>query len=173
MNARVILIATVLVSIFLMPALARMAQKGGGPPPTRDIPGITSPDQFPRGCVDCHIDRPDIGRDVRLSTILREWSEEVPSGFLAKAQAASPEGVTLTGKHPAVEQALKDIPGGCLECHGEYSKGVPTLSRMMHLYHLTGGNENPYLSIFQGECTHCHKFDSKTGEWSIPSGPEK
>jgi cytochrome c551/c552 len=173
MNARVIFIAAVSAALFLMPAIASLAQEGGGPPPARDIPGITSPDAFPRGCVDCHIDRPDIGKDVRLSTILREWSEKVPPVFLAKAQAASPEGVALKGKHPAVEQALKDIPAGCLACHGENSKTLPPLSRMMHLYHLTGGGENPYLSIFQGECTHCHKLDAKTGEWFLPSGPEK
>jgi len=29
------------------------------------------------------------------------------------------------------------------------------------------------MTLFQGECTHCHKLDAMTGKWSMPSGPEK
>jgi hypothetical protein len=44
---------------------------------------------------------------------------------------------------------------------------------MVHLIHLTGGQENHYIAIFQGECTHCHKFNPNTGKWFLPSGTEK
>jgi hypothetical protein len=57
--------------------------------------------------------------------------------------------VTLKGKHPKVEVA-----------------------RMAHPVHLTGGDENHFMTLFQGECTHCHKLDRATGAWSIPSAPE-
>jgi hypothetical protein len=44
---------------------------------------------------------------------------------------------------------------------------------MMHAMHLTGGEKNPFLTMYQGECTLCHKLDGRTGAWTIPSGTEK
>jgi hypothetical protein len=172
MNRGVVYLVLVSAMLFLVPAAKG---QGGAPPmpPARQVPGITAEDMFPRGCVDCHINRPDIGRDVRISTIMREWSREVEPKFLEKAQAAAPAGVKLVGKHPAGAEKITDIPAGCLECHGKSSQTAPSFSRMMHLYHLTGGDENPFLSVFQGECTHCHKLNQATGAWSIPSAPEK
>jgi hypothetical protein len=29
------------------------------------------------------------------------------------------------------------------------------------------------MTIFKGECTHCHKFKPDTGNWFMPSGGEK
>ncbi len=29
---------------------------------------------------------------------------------------------------------------------------------MRHVIHLAGGNENRFLTLFQGGCTHCHEF---------------
>jgi hypothetical protein len=43
---------------------------------------------------------------------------------------------------------------------------------MMHKIHLSGGEENRFLTVYQGECTHCHKFNVPTGLWSLPSAPE-
>lgn len=171
----VLYVALVSAMLFLMPEAKGRASEGEGPPmpPARQIPGITAEDMFPRGCVDCHINRPEIGRDVRISTIMREWSREVEPKFLEKAQAAAPEGTTLVGKHPAGAEKITDIPAGCLKCHGRSSQTAPSFSRMMHLYHLTGGDENPFPSVFKGECTHCHKLNKTTGAWSIPSAPEK
>jgi hypothetical protein len=42
----------------------------------------------------------------------------------------------------------------------------------MHNVHLTGA-QNEFLVLYQGQCTHCHKLDLKTGAWRMPSGAEK
>jgi len=123
--------------------------------------------------VDCHINYTEMNMDTRLSTLLSQWSEEVEPGLLAKAQAACPEGLTLKGKHPAAAFSLKNIPSGCLTCHGAKSTKAPPFARLMHSIHLTGGEKSPYLTLFQGECTLCHKLDAASGALSIPSGPEK
>lgn len=173
---RILLTVALVVSIFLLIfPVTGPAEEGGPPPspPARKIPGITTEDAFPRGCVDCHILMPEANMDVRLSTHLNQWVEKVDPKILAKAQTYAPPGVTLKGKHPAVPNALKDIPAGCISCHGKGSKMAPPLDRMLHGLHLTGGEENVFLTVFQGECTHCHKFNPATGEWSIPSGSEK
>jgi hypothetical protein len=60
-----------------------------------------------------------------------------------------------------------------MSCHGKGSKTAPAFSTMLHVIHLTGGEESHYLTIFQGECTPCHKMDAATGAWTMPSGPER
>jgi cytochrome c553 len=143
-------------------------------PPARMIPGITAPDDNAHACVDCHVNMPERNMDARFSTLLMQWSETVEPGLLAKAQASAPEGVKLVGKHPKViASTLSSIPAGCMVCHKKDSNRAPPFARMMHRIHLTGGPENHFLTIFQGECTYCHKLDAVTGQWSIPSGPEK
>ena len=142
------------------------------PPPARKIPGINAEDPFPKACVSCHINMPEQKLDTRFSTLLKGWAEKVEPGLLEKAQGAAPAGVTLQGKHPAATSALKEIPAGCVKCHGETSKKAPPFTRMIHRIHLTGGDSNHFMTLFQGECTHCHKLDPNTGAWSVPSAPE-
>jgi hypothetical protein len=142
------------------------------PPPARKIPGINAEDPFPKGCIDCHVNMPERRLDTRFSTLLTEWSEKVDPGLLAKAQAAAPAGITLKGKHPSAASALHDIPARCLHCHGSQSKKAPPFERLMHSIHLTGGDESHFMTVFQGQCTFCHKLNLETGAWSIPSGPE-
>lgn len=43
----------------------------------------------------------------------------------------------------------------------------------MHVIHLVGGNGNRFLTANQGECTHCHKLNQKTGTWKTASSAEK
>lgn len=143
------------------------------PQPVRKIPGITAEDPFPHGCVDCHINRPDMNMDVRISTMMKQWNDKVEPTLLTKAQTCGPSGVKLKGKHPIVTNALKDIPAGCLKCHSKVSTEAPPFSRMLHIIHLSGGEKNHFLTMFQGECTYCHKLNLSTGKWSLPSGPEK
>jgi hypothetical protein len=143
-------------------------------PPARPVPGITVEDPYPNGCVDCHIDYTDMKMDTRFSTMMKQWQEGVPPKLLAKAQAAASDGVTLKGEHPAVpKSAFENIPAGCRKCHGEDSEKAPPAARMTHLIHLTGGDENHFMTVFQGQCTYCHKLNQATGEWTIPSAPEK
>lgn len=141
-------------------------------PPPRDIPGITTDDMFPLGCVSCHQNFIDRNMDTRISTSLVNWAETVQPGLLYKAQAASPDGVVLVGKHPSAADSLTDIPKACIDCHGGMPKKAPVFSQMVHMIHLTGGKDNHFIAIFQGECTHCHKFNPNTGKWFLPSGTE-
>ncbi|HSP89870.1 MAG TPA: hypothetical protein VLN08_03140 [Vicinamibacterales bacterium] len=156
---------------------AALAQPPAGAPPmppARKIPGITAPDTHPGACVDCHIVYKEMNLDARFSTLVKGWTTEVPPALLAHAKGAAPAGLTIKGKHPAVPAAgFKNIPGSCLACHGKTSKIAPPFNRMIHEVHLSGGDKNHFLTLFQGECTLCHKLDTKTGAWAIPSGPEK
>ena len=129
-------------------------------------------DQAPNACISCHVVAPDKS-DYRLSTKLKAWSAgKVDANLLAKVKATMPAGVAVKGKHPDATDALEDIPGGCLDCHGSDSKKAPPFSRLMHLVHLTGAS-NGFVTNYKGDCTACHKLDTKTGEWSLPSGAEK
>lgn len=142
-------------------------------PAVRSIPGVTTVDTHPHGCVSCHIDMPDIGVDARFSTAIRIWEREVPSKLMAIAQRATSPGVTLQGKHPPVPLPLADIPSSCMACHGADSESAPPFNRLLHLAHYSGGGENHFLTQFGGECTLCHKMDPETGAWTLPSGQEK
>lgn len=143
------------------------------PPPARQVPGLNAADAYPKGCVDCHINMKEWNKDVRLSTLMAKWNDEVDPKLLEHARAAAADPAKITGKHPQATASLKNIPGACLACHKKDSKTGPPFARLVHAIHLTGGEQNPFMTYFQGECTHCHKLDAKTGQWSIPSAPEK
>lgn len=140
--------------------------------PARPIPGLTTGDLYPEGCVGCHINMPELGIDARLSTVLKQLSQQVPPPLLATARKAVDPGIELTGRHPPVPFALQDIPRACILCHRSLAGTAPVFNRLIHLIHLRRDDNNHFFSQFQGECTHCHKFDPKTGQWSIPSHPE-
>lgn len=143
-------------------------------PPLPEIPGITAADPFPGGCIDCHIERPEEGMDVRISTQMKKWYERVDAKVLTRIQAVAAETMELSGQHPRLPaQSYEDIPASCMECHVGAQEGLLPMGPMLHSLHLTGGRENHFLTLFGGECTHCHKFDADTGVWSIPSGSEK
>lgn len=169
-------VVVVLASLLLaavVTAQSEETQEGPPPPPPlREIPGLTAEDPHPNGCVDCHVVLTQPPMDVRISTLLAQWNEKVEPKLLAAAKAAAADPEKITGRHPKAAGALKNIPGGCLMCHGKDSKNAPPFARMIHLIHLTGGSENPYMTYYQGDCTHCHKLDTRTGTWRIPSGPE-
>lgn len=154
--------------------LSAESPEGGEPsPPARNIPGITSTDAFPNGCVSCHVNMPHKGIDVRLSTSMKRWVDQVDPELMEKVRGSASQGMQLRGKHPPALKALENIPTACMSCHTATSKVAPSFSRMLHAIHLTGGNDNHFMTLFQGECTHCHKLNSQTGGWSMPSGPEK
>jgi hypothetical protein len=158
--------------IFCVPLTAAGQQAGPAAMAPRQIPGINAKDSFPNACVDCHIKRPEM--DVRFSTLLKQWGTEVDPQLLSKAKAAAPQGLSLKGKHPQVPAAVKDIPASCLQlCHAHDRKIAPPFARMIHRIHMVGGEKNHFLTLFQGECTHCHKLKMNTGQWIIPSAAEK
>lgn len=156
----------------LFTVAAAMGQPAG-PPPPRAIPGITAKDEFPRACVDCDLNYPEQKLDARFSTFMKQWTQKVEPQLLKKVAGSAPPGVKLRGQHPAAPGALKNIPGDCLMCHGRTSTMAPPFARMLHAIHLTGGKDNHFLTVFQGQCTHCHKLNAATGAWSLPSGPER
>lgn len=142
-------------------------------PALRPIPGITAEDPFPRGCVDCHVERPDLKMDVRLSTIMRPWQTQVDPAFLARVQPYAPSGVMLKGKHEPFDDTKEDIPTACITCHDKKPKTAPPFARLVHGLHLVGGEKNHFLTKFEGQCTYCHKLDTVTGAWSVGHGSER
>jgi len=141
-------------------------------PPARSIPGLTTVDPYPEGCVGCHINMPELGIDARLSTVLQQLTEQVPPPLLAIARKAVNPDTDLIGRHPPVPFAIQDIPRACILCHGSLAGTAPVFSRLMHLIHMSGGDNNHFLTRYQGECTLCHKLDLNSGIWSLPSHPE-
>lgn len=142
-------------------------------PPVRSIPGITADDRFPNACVDCHINYVEMNMDTRLSALMTRWSEAVEPAILEIAQAVAGPDIPLTGVHPPVDTATNDIPTVCLGCHERGANGVVPLAPLLHKIHVTPANGEVFLSVFQGECTHCHKLDQATGRWQIPRGREE
>jgi hypothetical protein len=138
-----------------------------------DIPSITTPDRTPHACVDCHKIYPERKMDFRLTTILAGWKNGVDPDILEKAQAAAPDGRTLTGKHPDISALIKTIPDDCFMCHARDSRVAPPFTRLLHAIHLVGGKENHFLTVANGTCTSCHKLDQKTGAWGLGSGQDK
>lgn len=173
---RKLMLVGVLLSGIPAALFAQEQPKEAGPPqapPARKIPGITVADDHPLACVECHVNYPGMNLDVRFSTLIRRWNDTVDPALLAKAQASAPAGMNLRGKHPALTSGFDNIPAKCLTCHGRESKQAPPFTRMTHMIHLTGGDANHFLTLYQGECTYCHKLDVTTGQWAIPSAPEK
>jgi hypothetical protein len=136
--------------------------------------GRAAVDPYPTGCVSCHMLDKSTGVDERLSVKMKAWTAgKIEPGLLAKSKESAPAGLTLKGKHPAAEDSLEDIPGACLDCHSADSKKAPPFAQLLHLVHLTGGTTNAYVTKFKSDCMNCHKLNTKTGEWTMPSGPEK
>jgi hypothetical protein len=139
---------------------------------SRQIPGITAKDVYPNGCVDCHVAGKD--GDIRLSTLMAKWTTAVPAALADKAKASSADPSKIKGKHLPMPNVKANTPQTCLAgCHKKGSTMAPPFAQLMHAIHLTGGGQNRFLSVNQGECTHCHKLDQKTGAWKMPSGAEK
>jgi hypothetical protein len=160
------------LSAFILAQEQQKPQAQQQPPAARKIPGITDVDAHPNACVDCHVNRPDMNFDGRLSTVMTGWYKKTDPDIMKKVQGAAPSGITLSGVHPDATPAFKSIPGACIKCHRSKSN-APSFDGVIHIIHLTGGDNNHYLTFYQGECTNCHKLDQTTGSWNIPSNPEK
>lgn len=165
------------MALVLLAPAASLAGKPAAkpaPPAARKIPGLTAEDTHPKACIDCHVNHPEMNLDARLSTIVRGLTQQVDPKMLAKTMAAATYPSKIQGRHPpVVDTTFNDIPNACLKCHGPKFQAAPRFVRLMHLIHLVGGQENHFMTLYQGECTLCHKLDQKTGTWSIPSGAEK
>jgi len=171
---RRILACAIAGGLLCSPAVQGQNGAAGPPemPPPRAIPGLTTDDLFPSACVDCHLNYPEMGMDTRLSSVLAAWAETVDPVVLQVAQGLAVPAQSLRGVHPRVELAQERIPGVCLECHADGAGKVLPLVPFLHKVHLADTGPSVYLRVFQGECTHCHKFDKGTGEWQVPDATE-
>lgn len=171
--------ARMLAAILLLVGVRLCAQEGGStpqPPPEKTafplalpVPGLQATDATPNACVDCHVQRGEL--DLRLSTRIAALGMGVPDELLAKARAAAPPGKELGGWHPQLPpEAFTNIPGACLRCHRRDAQKAPPFSQLVHLIHLT---ENSFTRDAGGGCGSCHKLDPASGQWTMPSGPER
>lgn len=111
---------------------------------------------------------------MRISALMATWTSEVPVALTEKARAASVDASKIKGKHPAMANVKANVPQTCLVgCHKPGSTIAPPFAQLMHVIHLVGGTGNRFLTANQGECTHCHKLDQKTGAWKVASSREK
>jgi hypothetical protein len=174
MNARLSHCMMAASIMFLIVSGAGRGEEKSKPPlpPARKIPGITCEDAFPNGCVDCHIVYQEMNMDTRISTLMQQWNEKVEPRLLAVAQATAQGEIVLKGIHPVISEVGGNIPADCLNCHDKETTTAPPFAQMLHAIHLSGGEQNPFLTLFQGECTHCHKIDLTKGHWSVKSAPE-
>ncbi|MBE0478971.1 hypothetical protein IBX65_07655, partial [Candidatus Aerophobetes bacterium] len=111
-----------------------------------EIPGITVEDTKPAGCIDCHR-KVSEERDYRLTRYIEE---------LARKE-----------EHPDVVAAMNTIPTDCMTCHSKTAaKALRTepFATMQHRIHLVGGEENHFITVYQGNCTWCHAFNTETGQ---------
>ncbi|MCW8193400.1 hypothetical protein F6455_01205 [Proteobacteria bacterium 005FR1] len=124
-------------------ALSVNAQDSADEPGSRkppDVPGITSANPFSQGCVDCHVKRPDM--DVRLSTILREWSSRGVQAERLERMKKFASGHELAGRHPPVSLEDSLVPDTCMNCHAADAGIAPALGPLLHGIHLTGAEQN-------------------------------
>lgn len=157
--------------------------------PAPQIPGITTPDETPGGCVDCHKPFPDLGRDTRLSISILKWAKEgAPEEIMTVAAAVWPH-VKLTGQHPlggpmfAWQSCISCHPGrtpeqpsSCLFCHDHNSERP--LDRIVHVIHYitsprVTGERADFLTVYGGFCTHCHSLTLETGRTALKKGFEE
>lgn len=161
---------SILFSVVIAFAMITIAQSDE--PTLRKIPGITDKDANPNGCVSCHKNYPEMKADFRLSKIFTEWAEKVPDAMMAKFQAIAPDGIQLKGKHPYKVKEDDNVPEVCFKCHGKSMKTAFPMQALLHTIHLTGEKNNHFLTMYNGDCTHCHKFDQKSGFMKIVSAKE-
>jgi hypothetical protein len=109
------------------------------------LPGITSTDDHPNGCIDCHRKASE-DRDYRLHIELKN----------------------LEG-HPDITNIVSTLPEGCLMCHKEGSK-AGAMGLITHKFHYEHPAENHFVESYQGACLHCHVIDTNTWQMSIKSG---
>lgn len=156
------------------PAPGQPPDARGAPPPmplARKIPGLTAPDPYPNGRVDCHVVYREMGLDARLSVQMAKSAVKIEPKVLESAKATSADPSKLAGKHPKVT-SFENVPASCFPCHKKDAKVAPPFGRLLHAIHFGGGEKSPFLTMFQGECVHSHKLDPKTGIQKLVSGAE-
>ena len=108
-------------------------------------PAITAADDYPEGCVDCHIETDD--GDFRIATLLAEKG------------------------HTRINEGGDQVPQGCAYCHSADDEGTASSIRtLMHMIHYEEPDDNLFVSESRSDCRHCHSLDSAEGTVGIKSG---
>jgi len=109
--------------------------------------GNTLADEYPEGCVSCHIgDKAKPGSAYRLDLQL------------------------ATLGHGKGGERTEDIPTGCFRCHNSNGEGpAGKLGPYVHLVHFRG-DKNPFLKKYGGDCSSCHRMDPETWRAVAKSG---
>ena len=102
-----------------------------------------SADDFPHGCVSCHVVLED-GPDKRLAAVLDEIG------------------------HPALEDGLALVPHDCMSCHEK--KDDTKFSVLIHQAHFGSPETNVFVQRFGGDCRSCHTMDGSSGEARTKEG---
>lgn len=106
--------------------------------------GIALADDYPQGCVSCHVATKQ--QDMRLNVVFDHI------------------------EHSMAGQRTLLIPTGCERCHAD-EKGVGgALSKLIHRSHYTDPIKEKFTGQFNGDCVSCHKMDTDTGQAEIRSG---
>ncbi len=100
-------------------------------------------DDFPDGCVSCHVVLPD-GADKRLAAVLDEIG------------------------HLALKDKVARAPADCIACHEK--KSDTKFSVLIHQAHFGSPDKNIFIERFGGDCRHCHAVDGGTGEAALKQG---
>ena len=127
----------------VLPALALTAMTAAAQP---FLPGITSADKTPNGCVDCHKNNGP-NQDYRLTVELTKT------------------------KHMDITAIVKTVPNDCAMCHREGVAAGPLMAKT-HLLHYAKKGDSSFVKAYQGACLNCHKLDLVTGNVSLKSGPK-
>lgn len=106
-------------------------------------PWAAQADDFPEGCVSCHVVLPD-GADKRLEKVLGEIG------------------------HRSLKGKVEKVPADCIACHGKIDD--PSFSSLIHMAHFDGPDANVFLQRFGGDCRHCHVMDGATGTAGVKEG---
>jgi hypothetical protein len=106
-------------------------------------PVATAADEFPQGCVSCHMVLPDKA-DKRLSVVLAELG------------------------HLPIKGKVARVPADCIACHD--SKVDTPFSVIVHKAHFGSPDKNEYIKRFGGDCRNCHTMDGATGQAKLKQG---
>ncbi len=107
---------------------------------------LAGADEFPNGCVSCHVVRDD-GADWRLNVLMEKVG------------------------HGRGGERTKLIPTGCNRCHATDDSGTASsISKLTHQVHYEAPGENPYMQEFGGDCLDCHSIDGVVGKTGIKVG---
>ena len=109
------------------------------------MPATVSADEYPEGCVSCHVER--TGKtDMRLSSLLAQVG------------------------HTSVER-VRQVPRDCFRCHRpDEGSDDPPFSALIHEIHYDVPTVNTFVTLYEGDCRQCHSMDAEEGEAVVKGG---